>query len=90
MRPALFLRQHLPTVDHLAHFRFASHFHRDVHEITHNAIDFAAYVADFGKFRRLNFDKRGLGEFGQAPGNLGFANTRGADHQNIFRCNLTS
>ena len=50
--------------------------------------DIAADIADFGKFRGFDLEKRRSGQFGEPSGDFGFAATGGPDHQDVFRQDL--
>ena len=57
-------------------------------EVADDGFHVAPHVADFGKFRRLDFNERGVGQFRQSPRNFRFAHARRPDHDNIFRKNF--
>ena len=54
-------------------------------QIADNLFDIAADIADFGKLRRFDLEEGRAGEGGEAAADLGFADTRRADHQDVFR-----
>ena len=56
----------------------------DFHEIAHDLLHIAADIAHFRELGRLDLDERSLGELGKPARNLGLADARGADHQNIL------
>src|SRR5699024_12063030 len=68
-----------------AFFDFASLFNRSADQVTNDSFHIASYVADFGKFGCLDFDKWGIGQFGQAAGDFGFTHAGGANHEDVFR-----
>src|SRR6202041_2871818 len=70
---------------HLRHFLFTGHFDGDVHKIADDRVNFAANISHFSEFRGLDLDEGRLGEPRQPPGDLGFANPGGADHEYVFR-----
>ncbi len=71
-------------------FLFAHQADRVFDELADHAFDVAAVVADFGVLRGLDLDERRTGERGEAASDFGFADARGADHENIFRGDLVA
>ena len=61
---------------------------RDLDQVANHGFDVAADVADFGELARLHFEERRIGELGQAPRQLGFADAGGADHEDVLRHHL--
>ena len=53
-------------------------------QVAHDLVDVAADVADLGELGGFNLDERGAGEPGQSPRDLGLADTRRADHQDVL------
>ena len=76
------------TVAHLGDFLFAGHFHGDLDKIADDRVYFAANIAHFSEFRRLDLDERRLRQARQPPGDLGLADARGSDHQDVLRRDL--
>ena len=64
---------------------FAHHVDRQLDEIAHHRLDVAADVADLGELRRLDLDERRLREPREPPRDLGLADARRPDHQNVLR-----
>ena len=60
------------------------------HQVPHHGFDIAAHIADLGKLRCLDFDKRSLSQTRQTAGDLGFADPGRTDHQNVFGGNLVA
>ena len=87
IKDALFRRVQCPFFVTL-HFCFAQHLDGHIRQITNDGFHVAADVADFGEFGGLHFQKRGIGQFCEAPGNLGFTHTRGTDHQDVLGSDL--
>ena len=59
-----------------------------INKIADDLLDIAAHIADLRKLRRLDLYEGCAGQLGEAAGNLGFADTCRADHQDILRINL--
>ena len=57
----------------------------DLDQVAHDLLDVAPDVANFGELGRLDLEEWRVGEFGQTAGNLGLADTRRPDHQDILR-----
>src|SRR5262249_19604229 len=66
----------------------AGHAEGDLHEIAHNLLDIAADIADLGELGRLDLQERRLGEAREAPRDLGLADPRRADHQDVLGLHL--
>ena len=66
----------------------ARHDQRHLDQIAHDLLDIAADIADFGEFGRFDLDERRLRQLGEAPRDLGLADTGRADHQDVLRQNL--
>ena len=64
---------------------FSGHFDGDLDKIADDRVNFAANIAHFGEFGRLDLDEGRLGEPRQPPGDLGLADAGGADHENVLR-----
>ena len=75
---------------HFAHCILANHLHGDVHEVADNTVDFATDVADLRELSGLDLDEGRFRELRQSPGNLGLADTRRPDHENVLGRNLAS
>ena len=78
----------LGAVGHFVQPLLAHHVDGDVHQVADHRFDVAADVADFGELAGLHFQKRRIGELGQAPRELGFADAGGADHEDVLRHHL--
>ena len=74
----------------MRHRVFANHLDGDVHQVTNDAVDFAADVANLGELGCFNLDERRFRESRQTTRYLGFADTRRADHQNVLRRDLAA
>ena len=61
---------------------------RRLDKIAHDLIDVAADIANFGELRRLNLEEGRIGKLREPPRNLGLADARRADHEDIFRKNF--
>ena len=72
------------AVGHLVEAFLPHHVDRNVDQIANNRFHVAAHIAHFGEFARLYLEKRGIGEFGKAPGDLGLADTGGPNHQDVL------
>ena len=70
---------------HFFRFLFTNHDDGQLDQIAYHTFNVAADIADLGEFAGFDFDKRRLSQFGQASGNLGFTDTGGADHDDVFR-----
>ena len=68
----------------LGHFLFAQHLQGGVSQVANDRLDIAAHITDFGEFGRFDLDERCIGQFGQASGDLGFADAGRADHQDVL------
>ena len=73
---------------HLLAGGFAQHVQAGVHQIADDAFHVAADITDLGEFGRLDLQERRLREARQSAGDLGFAATGRADHQDILRHDL--
>src|ERR1043166_3496078 len=60
----------------------------DLDEVAHDGVDIAADVADLGELGRLDLDERRVGQAREAPRDLGLADARGPDHQDVLRRDL--
>ncbi len=72
------------------HFKLTGLFDGDVDQVSNNGVDIAPDIAHFSELGGFNFDKRGVGQLGQASRNFGFADPGGADHENILRHDLVT
>ena len=68
----------------LRHLLLARQLHGDVDELLHDRVHFAADVADLGELRRLDLDEGRARELREAPRDLGLADARRADHQDVL------
>jgi hypothetical protein len=57
----------------------------DADQVADHRLDISADIADFGELGGFDFDKGGAGQLGQAACDLGLANARGTDHQDVLR-----
>ena len=73
---------------HVLSQAFSGHVNGALHQVAYNLLHVAANVTHFRELCCFHLDERRLGQFGQAAGNLGFADPRGADHQYVFRQHL--
>ncbi len=53
-------------------------------QIADNLLHIAADIANFSELGRFNFQKRRIGELGEAPRDLGFPDAGWPDHQDVF------
>ncbi len=75
----------------LPHFRnpfFLHHVDGELDEVADHRLDIAADVADLGELRRLDLDEGGLRQAREPPRDLGLADARRADHQDVLRRDL--
>ncbi len=63
---------------------------RHIGQIANDRFDVPTDVADLGELGRFDLDERRVGESRQAPGDLGLADSRGPDHENVFRSDLVT
>ena len=63
---------------------FAHHVDGDLHQIADHRFDVAAHVADLGKLGGFHFQKRRVGQLGQAARDFGFAHAGGPDHDDVL------
>ena len=75
---------------HILAHRGAGHRDGAIHQIADDTVDIAPDIANFGEFGRLDLEKRGFGQLGEAAGDFGFADPGGADHQDVFRIDLVA
>ncbi|MNS71559.1 hypothetical protein D3C72_1049330 [compost metagenome] len=59
-------------------------------QIAHDLIDVATDVADLGELGRLDLEEGRTRQLGQAPGDLGLADPRRADHQDVLGRDLVA
>jgi hypothetical protein len=64
------------------------HVQRGVDKIAHDAFDIAADVANLGELRRLDLDEGRTRELGEPPRDLGLADARWPDHEDVLRQHL--
>ncbi len=69
---------------------FTHHQDGTVHQVTHNLFDVTANVAHFGKLGCLDFQERGVRQFGQSAAYFGFTDTGRPDHQDVLGVNLVT
>ena len=62
----------------------ADHVDGDIDQIADHGFDIAADVTDFGELAGLHLHKRRIGEAREAAREFGFADTGGADHEDVF------
>ena len=67
------------------HGSFPGLLHGHFHQITDDGVHILADIAHFGELGGLYLDEGCIGQLGQAAGNLRFAHTCGANHEDIFR-----
>ena len=60
----------------------------DLDEVADDLLDVAADIADLGELGRLDLDEGRAGEPRQAARDLGLADARGSDHQDVLRHHL--
>ena len=70
---------------HLGTGLCAVQFDGGIGKVADDLFDVLADITDFGKARGFHLHERRVGQRGQPACNFGFANTGGADHQNVFR-----
>ena len=63
---------------------FADHFDGNLDQVANHGLDVASDVTDFSELRGFDFEKRRVGELGQAAGDFSFAHSRGTDHDDVF------
>ena len=66
-------------------FFLAHHVDGRLHQVSNHGFDVAAYVSDFGVLRCFHFDERTSGQAREAARDFRFADSGGANHQNVFR-----
>ncbi len=59
-------------------------------QFPHHAFDIAAVVADFGVFRRFDFDEGGASQARQPPRDFRLADAGGADHEDVLRGHIAA
>ncbi len=57
----------------------------DLRQVADHALDVAAVVADLGVFCRLDLEEGSADELREAAGDLGFADARRPDHDDVLR-----
>ena len=83
-----FFRRIFGLTPHLFRGLTAHILDRGFHQIANDGIDIAPDVTHFGKFCRLDFDERRIGQPRKTARDFGFTHTCRPDHQNIFRRNF--
>ena len=63
---------------------FADHVDGDLDQVADHGFDIATDVADLGKLAGLDLEEGRVGQLGQAAGDLGFADARGSDHDDVL------
>ncbi len=66
----------------------AGHVHGDLQQVADDLLDIPADVADLRELGRLHLEERRLRQVGEPAGDLGLADARRADHQDVLRQNL--
>ena len=66
------------------HGPLAGHLDRRVGQVADDGLHVPPHVAHLGELGRLDLDEGGVGQLGQAPGDLGLAHAGGADHENVL------
>ena len=74
----------LGALGHFVQPLLAHHVDGDVDQIANHGFDVAADIAHFGELAGLHFHERRIGELGQAPRQLRFADAGGADHEDVL------
>ena len=69
---------------HLRHFLLARQLDGDVDELLDDRVHVAADIADLGELRRLDLDEGRTRELREPPGDLGLADARRADHEDVL------
>ena len=85
-----FLCSVLCPMTNFCHFLFAGQLDGDIHQVTNDAINLAADVADFGKLGCLDFDKRRFSQFGQTSRYFSLADTGRSNHQDVLWRNFAA
>src|SRR4029450_11436856 len=65
-------------------FSVANQPNSDLEQVANDLLYIASDIANFSKFRGLDFEKRGAGQPRKPAGNFCLANPGRANHQNIF------
>ena len=78
----------LRAVADLERLLLADHLDGDLGQVAHDRLDVAADVADLGELRGLDLEERRVGQARQAPRDLGLADARRPDHQDVLRQDL--
>src|SRR5262249_968559 len=69
----------------LGYLFFTDKIYGDLDEVPDHRFDVTPDVADLGKLGRLDFEKRRVGEPGEAAGNFGLTHAGRADHDDVLR-----
>ena len=83
-----FLGRLLRLAAHFGEPLLLDHVDRQLDEVAHHRLHVAPDVADLGELRRFDLDERGLREPRQPARDLGLADARRADHQDVLRRDL--
>ena len=73
---------------HFAGALLAHHVDGELDQVAHHRLDVAAHVADLGELRRLDLDEGRVRQPRQAARDLGLADARRPDHQDVLRRHL--
>ena len=69
---------------HLLHLGFARLLDSHLGQVTHDGVDVAADVTDFGELGRFDLDEGRIRQLGQTTGDLGLAHAGRSDHQDVL------
>jgi len=61
---------------------------RDLQQVADDLLDVAAHIADLGELGGLDLEEGRARELGEAAGDLGLANARRPDHQDVLGLHL--
>ena len=81
-------RQHMGLGLHFLAAQLAHQRDAGLHKVADDLFHITADIADLGELGGFHLDERRIGETCQAAGNLGLADARGSDHENVLRQNL--
>src|SRR5437867_143649 len=76
------------TVPHARRHLGLHHVHRELGEVADHRLHVTAHVADLGVLGGLHLQERRLGQLGKPARDLGLADARGADHDDVLRRHL--
>ncbi len=74
----------LGAVAHTDDFLLTQHLQSSVGQVADDGFHIAAHIAHFSELGGFDLEERGIGQLGQAPGDLGLAHAGGADHQDVL------